>query len=438
VAAKYVYSGAAGAGTGADWANAYTTLTLAFAGMAAGDTAYVANDHAETTAGAVTLTTPGTAAAPCNVICVSRAGSVPPVSADLATTATVTTTGANALTFGNGYGYWYGITFSGGSGATTVGVSVTSNARNYFKSCKLKKAGTTNNPGIILGANSGSAWSIVLDNTTVEFGGANDGITLRAAQLTWINTPSAIQGANVPNALFGSFSFPGMHRLIGVDLSALGSGKTLVSGSNIPLTFLVQNCKLGASVTVAGTNTAPGGPEVYVTDSDSSATNYRSEKYATYMGSQVVETTIVRTGGASDGTTGISWKIVTTANTQWHTPFECVPIVIWNETTGSAVTLTLEGIWGGGAVPNNDDVWMDVAYQGSSATPVASIATSTKADILAAGTPTTSSSQTWGGSTTKFKMAVTITPQMKGPIAVYVKAAKASSTFYVDPKITLS
>ena len=34
MALKYVRSGAGGAGTGADWNNAYTTLTLAFAGMA--------------------------------------------------------------------------------------------------------------------------------------------------------------------------------------------------------------------------------------------------------------------------------------------------------------------------------------------------------------------------------------------------------------------
>jgi hypothetical protein len=31
-------------------------------------------------------------------------------------------------------------------------------------------------------------------------------------------------------------------------------------------------------------------------------------------------------------------------------------------------------------------------------------------------------------------MSVTITPQEKGPITIYVKAAKISSTFYVDPK----
>jgi hypothetical protein len=37
MASYYVWSGATGTGTGASWANAYTTLTLAFSGKLAGD-----------------------------------------------------------------------------------------------------------------------------------------------------------------------------------------------------------------------------------------------------------------------------------------------------------------------------------------------------------------------------------------------------------------
>src|SRR3990167_972428 len=96
----YVDSNAVGAGTGADWANSYTTLAAALTAKAAGDNFWVSHDHAETQASAMTLTSPGTAASPCKVMCVDSAGSVPPASADLATTATITTTGANALTFG--------------------------------------------------------------------------------------------------------------------------------------------------------------------------------------------------------------------------------------------------------------------------------------------------------------------------------------------------
>src|SRR4029077_14277585 len=95
----YVDSNAAGAGTGADWANAYTTLGAALTAKAAGDSFFVAHNHAETAASAKVLTSPGTVSNPCFIYCVSSAGSVPPVSADLRTTATITTTGAFAITF---------------------------------------------------------------------------------------------------------------------------------------------------------------------------------------------------------------------------------------------------------------------------------------------------------------------------------------------------
>ena len=170
---------------------------------------------------------------------------------------------------------------------------------------------------------------------------------------------------------------------------------------------------------------------------DSGATNYRTERYQ-YQGTLTTETTIVRTGGASDGTTPVSWKIVTTANPEWQMPFEAFPISIWNEDTGSPITVTVEGVWLGGAVPLTDEIWMDVEYLSNASYPIGSFATTTKADILASGVNTTASSQIWSGGTTPFKMVATITPQMKGPINVTVKVAKISSTFFVDPKITLS
>ena len=133
----------------------------------------------------------------------------------------------------------------------------------------------------------------------------------------------------------------------------------------------------------------------------------------------------MRTGGATDGTTPISWKLVTSTNAEWEFPLECPPIVVWNDIVGVPKTVTIEGIWGTGAVPNNDDIYMDVEYLGTSGFPLAVKATSTKTFGFAAGTPIPAGSGTWGGSTTKFAMSVTITPQEKGPITIYVKAVEA-------------
>ncbi len=137
-------------------------------------------------------------------------------------------------------------------------------------------------------------------------------------------------------------------------------------------------------------------------------------------------------------TTAASFKVVTTANSIWSLPFEAPPIAIWNETVGSAITITLFGIWGGGAVPNNDDFWIEAEYPGSNLTPIALRASSSKADILASNAALSSDGSTWGGSTTQFKTNVTITPQQKGYIYVTPKMAKASTTLYYDTKLNVA
>jgi hypothetical protein len=428
VATYYVRSLAAGAGTGANWANAFTTLDGAFSGKTAGDIFFVADDHAQTQASALTLTSPGTAAAPCFVYCVDRTGSVPPVSADLRTTATVTTTGNNGIAFGAQHCYFYGITFSAGSGAVTAGISTSGSGTIIFDASVLKKAGTSANTAAI--TNSNIDCVLVLNNTPLNFGSTGDGVTL-SCRFTWRDTASALPGS-APTTLFTSV---GEVFIEGVDLSALGSGKTIVGAiANARRSALLKDCKLGGSVTVAGTPTS-NGSVVNLIRCDSGDTNYRTEKYD-YTGTLTTETTIVRTGGASDGTTPIAWKVITTANSERIYPFVCFPISIWNETTGSAVTVTVE--CRGAATPNIDEVWMDVEYLGTSGFPQGNFATSGHADLLATGTACTSSSESWGGSTSSFKLVKAITPQEKGPITAYIKVAKASSTYYIDPKITLT
>lgn len=441
MASYYVRSAAAGAGTGADWANAYTGIFAAVTGKVAGDIFYISADHNETTAGVVQIASPGSAAARCNFYCVDHTGSVPPVSADLRTTALIASSGANAVEIRQGHNYWYGVTFSAGSAANaanmSVGIATTGGGcSNVFKNCKLKLGNTSSSSQIFLGDLLQAVIFIELDNTPMEFGAVGQQILCREVFLRWRNTASAIAGS-VPTTLFRATSTGwSVIDMEAIDLSAAGAGKTLIATGQ-PARYYFRDCKLGASVTVVATPLNPYGNETILVRCDSGDTNYRTEKYQ-YTGTQTVETTIVRTGGASDGATPIAWKIVTTANSKRSLPFESIPITIWNETVGSAITLTLEGIWGGGAVPTNADIWMDVEYLGTSGFPLGLFATSGTADLLATGSNLTSSSETWGGSTTKFKMSATVTPEEKGPITIYVKAALASSTFYIDPKVTVS
>lgn len=438
--AYYVRSGAAGAGTGADWTNAYTTLAAALAGKAAGDVFYVSEDHAETQASAMTLTTPGTIANPTQVICVNHSGSVPPVSADLRTTATITTTGTNNITFAGGNSAWYkGIIFNCGTGAGSAQIILPSVALfvGIFENCSLR-INSTGTGKILLGNGGVNNVYVELINTTLSFGAVGQGLTVAGAVFRWRNTASALLGT-VPTTLFDWTSARGGDVYIaGVDLSAAGSGKTIIGNSaNTGSRAQLLDCKLNASVTKSAVPSAPAHFEFDSYRSGSAGVNYNVNR-TRYAGTLDEETTIVRTGGASDGTTPLAWKIITSANTTWFTPFETPPIAIWNDTTGSSVTATLQGIWGGGAVPNDDEIWLEVEYLGDASSPQASFVNDSKADVLAAAAGQTAGSGTWGGSTTKFELSKAFTPQQKGWILVRVKAAKVSSTFYIDPKVTLT
>ncbi len=232
MASYYVWSGATGTGTGASWANAFTTLTTAFVTEVAGDTLYVAHDHAESAAG-LTLTSSGTIAVPTKVVCVNRSGSVPPVSADRRATATVTTTAANNLTM-QGVTHYDGIIFNAGTGASSsANIVLSTAASNWlrFDNCSFRFGIPIGNT-LFVGGSAGSLGGtyVELNNTTFQAASTADSISV-VNTLKWRNTASALLGATMPTGLFTPFASRGCSvECIGVDLSAMGSGKTIING----------------------------------------------------------------------------------------------------------------------------------------------------------------------------------------------------------------
>lgn len=481
-----------GGGTGCQISLTFTVWS------ASNDNFYVGSAHAETQPTALTIQSQATTTnSQPTILCVDEtgAGHVPPTSADLKTAATVSTTGNSAMTLSD-LGYVNGITFSAGSGANTVNMGFAASVGYMdFENC-----------GLVLGATTGGQFTFgnqanirnILNNTTLKFGVAAQFISVTGS-LLWKNTPSAILGVT-PSALIGSMT--GTPCIFdGVDISALGSGKTIVQSGAQSNEMTLLNCKLGSSVTVAAAPGAIASNRTNLISCDSGGATYRSERYW-FEGTQTTETTVVRTGGASDGTTAISWKIVTTANVAWFHPYETFQIAERNTVTGSNRTCTLYGVMNAAALPNTDDIWLDVEYFGASGSPLASFASGTKANILASGSAQSADSASgWdslvtaranthtysvgdviklasnpgriffcttggasagsepggyasaadGGSVTdnaavfragvRFSMAVTLSapqPQLAGYLRAIVRAAKASTTFYVDPKLTLS
>lgn len=501
----YVRSGAAGTASGANWANAMLTLAAATAACAAGDSIYVSEDHSESSASVCTLAPAGSLSSPTSILCVNHSGSVPPVSADLRTTAVVATTTTNAISVNGVSALYYGIIFQAGSSSSNAQLNVAGTSSNQVKlvSCGLKLGNTGSASRINLGV--GAPSRVICESCTFTFGSqAGQGINGGSGGVADVRIlgGSMVVGATVPtNMLVSGLSSISNLMFEGVDLSAFGSGKNLVAANSSKTTF--KDCKINASVTVQAAITNPF-QETLLLRCDSGGTNYRNEKYSD-QGTQTTETVIVRTGGASDGTTPVSAKIVSGTDSKWATvQFEALPIAIWNDVTGSNVTVTVEGLQDprtSTSLPNNDDVWFDVEYLGSSSTPQGTFKKGTKADALATGSALTASTQAWdslvtaranstaynlgdarkvatntgrvficttagtsagsepggfatavdGGAVTdntavftaavRFKQALTLSspqPGQKGALYVYPKVAKASGTFYIDPLAVLT
>lgn len=437
-----------------NWAAPYARLETAVLASraAAGDRFFVSHSHAQTTATTFTITPCGTVTAPILVYCVLDTGSVPPVAADLRTTATITTTSIAGITIAAGVMYMYGVTINNGGSSNNLNIGqMTADSQNSiltFENCGLRVTNTTATRRINFGKGSGtfrsnSALKITLINTTLEFADVAQAATFSGCDFLWRNTSGAAVAGTLPTSLFqiggSTFDDPAFIRLEGLDLSAFSAGKTLFAANQTNTRALLLNCKIDASVTVAATPTAPGGA-VDLLCSDSTSSTDRAERYQ-YQGTQTRESTIIRTGGASNGVAGSSWKVVTNANNEKEFPFECLELAAFNPTSGSAITVTVELV-NDGVTLKDDEVWMLVEYLGTAGNPIASVVSTGRATPLTAGANIATSTATWTttglASPVKQKLVATFTPQLKGLVRCRVFVGKTSQTVYIDPKVTIT
>lgn len=427
-----------------------TALT---SGFASGNTIYVGDNHAEVIAppgsgGNVS----GSSTLMAKILCHNHSGPYPPAAGDLTTGAFISENSGNSFNFSlQGSFYFYGITLRAGGGLLFIGPSAVGQVQNwyYFDACQIELTGVAAN-GLQLGGINVSTWQvIVFNNTKVKFSDTRELISTCFLQFTWQNTnPILASGSQIPTTLFqvpaataGRFY---NLTLEGLDLSQLTGSLFSNAGNSSIGSLVVQDCKLNAAMTI----TPPGntGMQVQLNRCDSAATAYKSTRYA-YEGTETTETSITRVGGAVDPNgQAQSRKIVTTANAQWLRPFQAEPYAIWNAVTGTNVTVTVYGTVNAGALPFNDDIWIEVEYLGSSATPMGTIVTTTKANLFATNAAVSSDGSSWNGGGSgagwlPFKLTTTLSspqPGMAGYMNVRIRAAKASTTYYIDPKIELT
>lgn len=438
---------------GSTWALAKATLAGVDSVDAAGDTVYVSQSHAESTAAAITYTFAGTTSNMLKVICGNDAAA-PPTS--VATGAAIATTGANAITV-NGSVYVRGLTFNpgfGGTGSAALTLAGgTTEAVQTYENCTFNLVANAAS-SLIIGnsSSSGVRGEVTFKNSDVKLTNSASRIETYHG-FTWrggsILTGSVAMAHLIRNYAVGR----GARVLIdGVDLSNMGTTTPITSPTLSGGLITLRNCKLPASWSggpyAAGTIGTDSRVEMY--NCDSGDTNYNLW-IKDYLGEVVDETTITKSGGASDGVTGLSWKITSSSSAAFHNPFVSGEIVrafpgsdaeISGWTPGASKTVTVEIVHDSATALNDDEVWLEVSYLGNNGTPLAAHANDAKANILASAAAQTTSSVTWTttglSSPNKQKLSVTITPQERGYLIARVYLAKASYTVYVDPKMTVA
>jgi hypothetical protein len=422
--------------------------------FAAGNTIYVGDNHAENVTSAnITLSPAGTSGTTGALICHDHTGSYPPAASNLKTGAVISTTTSGNFTWSAGGAFYiYGVTFKvgvSGVGAAFLTLSPQGSGNlldyTYFDQCAFWIASTSApNATISLGSTSVPN-AFVWNNCTVKFGNVAQYINTLITQFTWRNTgPILATGSSVPTTLFNTASATGNLGntiLEALDLSQCSGSLISSSGGTAMGVFLVKDCKLHASATI--TTPTSTGMNVQLVRSDSSTATYKSSRSA-YEGNETTETTITRVGTMTDpGGQAQSRKIVTTANSLWQRPYKGEAYAIWNNATGSAKNVDIFGTINSASLPNNDEIWIEVEYLGDASSTLGTIATTTKATILTAGAAVTSDGSTWNGGGSgagwsPFKLRASITPQLAGWVNVYIRAAKASTTYYIDPVPVIS
>ena len=395
---------------------------------AAGDTVFVSNSHAETQAAALAYnaTNSGSPARKTVVVCVDDSAAPP---AALATTGSVTTTGANAVSWGYNT-YTCGLVINSATGANATGMVLGGSTGNVFENCAFNKL-STSAANVTVGGGTGG--DNEFRNCTFTFGNAGDLLSLGLGRGRFVGGALADSGTT-PTTLLTNGS-TGTYRFRGVDLS--GVTGTLAALGTAPMDVYLESCRLGSGVTKqpSGSN-FPINLRLYLHNCDSGATN-TSEYENAAAGIVQTETSVVRTGGASNGTTPLSWLVTSGANTSYYQPLVTSEIVQWQDTTGNSKTAAVELTTD--TALTNADCWLEIEHPGSASHPLASVVT-TRAALLATPVALTTSAATWGGAakTYKYKLSVAFTPQMKGPVKARVYVARASTTLYVEPLIVIT
>ncbi len=417
------------------WAKASTTFLVAVDLAAAGDRLIIGHDHAETPSVNTNYVFPGTTADPNIVISATSTAGGSVVTYNKADNVQIDITGANAdWAITGGIVKLYGISIK-----CTDDIRLETDLTNsYWEDCRIELVA---NGRLTIGNREGRLKHVFKNVDLVFAGSADSSIRCLGGPFVWMGGSVAWSGVQ-PTALFDLVNRFVQVDISGVDLSAITSALVDVSdASSIMMSF--HHCLLDSGVSLTtGTHNVPS-TTILMSGCDDTTGNdlYRLE-YVDFWGSTVHDDAIFRTtDGASDGTTPISWKMVSTANAaEFVEPTRSPPIYSWVDATGST-TFTVQCLWDSVTDIQDDEIWLEIEFLEASADTDSAFADDRMTDISSTPGDQTTNATAWTETLTndnEFALAVTVTVNRVGPVIGRVYLAKPSTTIYVDPLVVKS
>lgn len=441
MATYYVYSGATGSATGADWTNAFTTLAAGVAAVtSSGDVIKVHKGHAE----AITVDTSYNFTANGNIICVDKDSSDALAQMNGTTEYVGHTSSNRSVIFGGAFKvYHYGMCYLvSGSASDNIVMCSGDGGHSELEKCHLKLANTNGSSGIFLGdVTDRREAHVKAVDCTFTFGASGQGL--------YTSNSVEIVGGSVAGTAPATLFKSNTNLSGGMTVNVIGFDMSIVTGTLVgdwagatPRYSFIQS-KLGSGVVVMAAQTRANKSSASATIYDCAAGDQHYHfQYHDAFGSLTTDTGIYANDGITyDGTNRCSWKIVTTANCSYYTPFVTPWLSQYNSATAS-VTPSIEiAVSGSSTALNDDEVWAELAAKTTSGVPLGSIYRD-RCSITgtAAAQPTGIGTSNWtglGGTAWSGKVdsGSAFTPAEIGDISARIVVGKASTTLYADTQI---
>lgn len=428
-------------GDGLSWATAKKTFGAGLAlATAAGDIVKVHYQHTEVIAATKTY---------------NLANHIAVLSVDKNNADTLTQ--MDGATYSIGGGAAYGINFGGAYKGFFWGLAIrcnqdiylskTDGAHQEFENCRFW-FGTASNFRLRAGDGASQNGYVRLKNCGFKFGNTTQSLSALGSHVKlegcYLET-----GTTVPAFLWGDVTAYVTRATIKHEACDFSLLSTIILSGTITghAEFEFANCRFHASVTRLS-SLSP------LNQSSVEAWFYNSQfgdtlsllEHHNALGSTTVSADVYANDGKTyDGTNRCSWKVASTAYATFWAPY----VSPWLDrafipaSTPVAIDPYFECLRDGSATAfQNDEVWPEMSYQGTSGSVLASFASGRKGLVSTAADLTASSktASDWTGENAtawfgKLTLSGSITPQEPGHIRTRFCIGEPSTTLYVDPQL---